>query len=205
MGENGYGSLLKAENIRLKQEIEDLQNTIINITKSIQMFTSGTLDNETRLNDKILDILQSASSEIKIVTPKVGKDYATTLKNLAETGLKIQIIINDRRFLSPEEEKKGTFSKRFTKNVLSEDPKKEKYNYADIYDTLKSTPGIDLINNPNVQFFMITTSKHGLFSSGWLERRLLDKTILIGVYTQDPNKIKELKDIYTLLLPSFMR
>jgi hypothetical protein len=109
-----------------------------------------------------------------------------------------------------EEEKKGTKSRKLNKN--DQEKKEIKYNYAEIYDRLKSTHGIDLVNNPNVKFLMVVgndaenSPEHAVFSSGWLERRVLDKTVLLGTYIeQDRQKLKELLGIYNQLLPSFMR
>ena len=78
-------------------------------------------------------------------------------------------------------------------------------NYEKIYDLLKITPEIDLINNPNVKFLMVWTRKNVIFAGGWLEKSLLEKTILLGVHVQDIAKIEELSEIYKQFLPTFMR
>lgn len=213
MVESGYGSLLKAENIRLKEQIRDLQDTLVNLTKSVHIFSSGIAGNQqTSLNDQINEIIHNSTTELNIVSPKIGMEYKTMLINKAKAGTKIQIVINDRRYLINEEEKKGVKSKKSNKDELTKGKKEIKYNYAEIYDNLKSTPGIDLINNPNVKFLMVVgndasnSPERAVFSSGWLERRVLDKTILLGTYLeQDRAKLKELMQIYNQLLPSFMR
>ncbi|MHA1728652.1 MAG: hypothetical protein ACTSWY_07950 [Promethearchaeota archaeon] len=203
--ENSYGSLLKAENIRLKQSVEELQNTIIKMTESVKIFSSGTTKDKFTINDKINTVIESSSKELKIISPRVGSEYADILINKAQTGTSIQLVINDRRFLTKESEKKGISSKFFTKNKQLPDNKEIEYDYAKIYDKLKAAPGIDLINNPNIKFLMVWSLKQAIFSSGWLERKILDKTVLLGVFIQDPNKVKELLEIYSMLLPSFMR
>ena len=175
MVESGYGSLLKAENIRLKEQIQDLQDTLVNLTKSIHIFSSGIQGNQTTLNDKINEIIQNSSAGLSIVSPKIGMEYQTTLINKAKSGTKIQIVINDRRYLTIEEDKKGTKSR---KNKNEQGKKEIKFNYAEIYDNLKSTPGIDLVNNPNVKFLMVVgndaenSPEHAVFSSGWLDMRI---------------------------------
>lgn len=206
MSDISLGSILKAENMKLKKDIEELQETILRISGSIQIISSGVSNKKLNLISKVDEIIHSASTELKIVTPKVGKEFADILVNIAKKGIKIQVIINDRRFLTIEEEKKGSFSKLFAKSNISEtDRKKEEYDYANIYDTLKTAPGIDLINNPNIKFLMIWEPNHVLLSGGWLERRILEKTILLGTYINDKNKVKELLGIYKELLPTFMR
>jgi hypothetical protein len=141
---------------------------------------------------KIREIIDYGKDELKVVTPKIGPEFAQILIDKAKAGTKIQIIINDRRILAEE-------------SKLAKSHKKVDINYEKVYDLLKVAPEIDLINNPNVRFLMIWTRKHVLFSGGWLEKSLLKKTILLGVHVQDIAKIEELAVIYKQLLPSFMR
>ncbi|MHA1819725.1 MAG: hypothetical protein ACTSU2_06850 [Promethearchaeota archaeon] len=202
--EGGYGSLLKAENLKLKRQIEELQNDIIRLTGSIEIFQSGITGNKFILNKKIEDLINSAIKELKIITPKVGEQYFNILSSVAKKGVKVHIVINDRRFLEDEENKKGSFTKLFGKNKENIKSGVE-YDYAKIYDQLKSTPNINLINNPNVKFLMVISENVGLFSAGWLEKRVLENTILIGTLVKDPKKLRELNEIFKNLLPSFMR
>ncbi|MCP4761650.1 MAG: hypothetical protein GY870_07700 [archaeon] len=204
MEDTSYRSMLKAENMKLKKQIEDLQNTVMRITGSIKIFPSGISGSGSNLNDKISEILSTASGNIRIITPKVGTEYERRLVDISKKGTKIQIIINDRRFLTPDEERKSAFPVTFAKNK-SPTAGKTPINYAKIYDQLKTTSGIDLVNNPNVKFLLILTSNDAIFSAGWLERSVLDNTILLGAHIQDKKKIKEIEEIYSNLLPSFMR
>ena len=111
---------------------------------------------------------------------------------LKKGNTKIQVVINDRRILVEE----SKLAKSYHKSDVS---------YEKIYDLLKVTPEIDLINNPNVKFLMVWTRKNVIFTGGWLEKSLLEKTILLGVHVQDIAKIEELSEIYKQLLPTFMR
>lgn len=202
MEEGGFKNYLKAENIKLKEDLEKLQNSLLEVTGKIVIFASGTTENKLILTQKIDALIEKANVELKIITPKIGADYAKKLITKAHSGTKIQIIINDRILLTKEEQKKGAFSKTFSKKSKTED---EGFDFAKIYDILKASSGIDLVNNPNVKFLLIITPEEAIFSAGWLERQILENTILLSVQLKDEVKIREIYDNYLLLLPSFMR
>lgn len=193
--DGGFKSILKAENLKLKQDLENLQLEMIRLTGSVQIFESGGEKTKQELNNRIEKLINEAKSEVKIVTPKIGPDYAQLLIKKANSGVPIQIVINDRRFLVKDESKKG----------IKGSPTEVDVDYASIYDQLKLVKGIDLINNPNVQFLMIITPTEALFSAGWLEKKILERTIVLGCSIKDLKKIQELHQIFKLLLPSFMR
>jgi hypothetical protein len=195
--DGGFKSILKAENLKLKQDLEDLQSEMIRLTGSIQIFESGGEKSKQELNTRIEKFINDAKSDFKIVTPRIGPNYAQMLIKKANSGVPFQIVINDRRFLVKEEVKKGAL----IRGVQTE----TEVDYAAIYDQLKITKGIDLINNPNVQFLMLLTPNDALFSAGWLEKKILEKTIILGCSIKDQKKIQELYQIFKLLLPTFMR
>lgn len=197
MTEDSFRSLLKAENIKLKKKIEELEDSLLNITGSIKLFSSGVEGSSTTLNSKIDDLIDNATSTVEIITPKVGPEYAKELIEKAKTGINIQIVINDRRLLTQEQSRKGIFAGG---RVLSTNT-----NYAEIYDKLKTASNIDLVNNPNVQFVMCKTEKEAVFSAGWLEKPILENTVLLGTYIRENSMLKQLTTIYKELLPSFMR
>ncbi len=191
MEKQSLASMLKAENIKLKKKIDDLEDTLTRIAGSVHIFSAGSTESKIDLYSKVVEVINSARENLKIVTPKMGSEFADVLIDKAKTGTKIQVVINDRRILVEE-----------TKLAKSQ---KKDVNYEKIYDLLKVTPEIDLINNPNVRFLMVWTRKNVIFAGGWLEKELLEKTILLGVHVQDIAKIEELLEIYKQLLPTFMR
>lgn len=195
--DGGFKSILKAENLKLKQDLENLQLEMIRLTGSIQIFESGGEKSKQELNNRIEKLINDSKSEIKIVTPKIAPDFAQIIIKKASSGIPIQIVINDRRFLVKEETKKNS--------LIKGSPNDVEVDYAAIYDQLKLVKGIDLINNPNVQFLMIITPTEALFSAGWLEKKILEKTIVLGCSIRDPKKIQDLLQIFKLLLPTFMR
>ena len=170
-------SLLRAENIKLRTKIEDLENRLLKLVGTIKIFTGGMPGNEHVMNNNIAEIITNAT-DIKIVAPYITNEYALILKDRARNGIKVQIVLNDRR-LWPEK-------------------------YVDIYDQLKVT-SIDLINNPNVKYLLVWSPKTALFTSGPLDKDSLMKTVLIGTLINEKGKINELLKIFQLMLPSFMR
>ena len=171
-------SLIKAENIKLKRKVEELENRLLSLVGTIKIFTGGMPGKEHEMNNHIAEIITNAA-EIKIVSPYITKEYAMILEDRAKNGVKVQLILNDRR-LWPEQ-------------------------YAQIYDKLKVIPGIDVINNPNVKFLLVWSPKSALFTSGPLSKESLMKTILIGTRVNEKGKINDILDIFNLMLPSFMR
>ena len=171
-------SYLKAENIKLKQKIEKLENELLELVGAIKIFASGMEGQEHLMNNHIADIIMAAN-ELKIVAPYVSDEYALVLQDRARNGVKIRIVLNDRRFW----------------------PKEAVHNY----DKLKMDPGIDLINNPNVRYLMVWSPDRVLISSGPLDKKLLEKTILIGTLITDKKRIQDMLEIFKQMLPSFMR
>jgi len=192
MEKQSLASMLKGENIKLKAKLDELESILTRIAGSVHIFSAGASESKIDLYNKITEVIEKARENLKVVTPKIGPEFANLLIEKAKSGTNIQVIINDRRILVEE-------------TKLAKTQKKSDVNYEKIYDLLKITPEIDLINNPNVRFLMVWTRKNVVFSGGWLEKALLKNTILLGVHVQDVAKIEELLDIYRQLLPSFMR
>ncbi len=170
-------SLLQAENIKLRTKIEDLENRLLKLVGTIKIFTGGMPGNEHVMNNNIAEIITNAT-DIKIVAPYITNEYALILKDRARNGIKVQIVINDRR-LWP--------------------------GHVDIYDELKVANGIDLVNNPNVKYLLVWSPKTALFTSGPLDKDSLMKTVLIGTLINEKGRLQELLKIFQLMLPSFMR
>ena len=192
MEKQSLASMLKGENIKLKTKLDEMESTLTRIAGSVHIFSAGASESKIDLYTKITEVISKARENLKIVTPKIGPEFAKILIDKAKTGTKIQVVINDRRILVEE-------------TKLAKAHKNSDVNYEKTYDLLKITPEIDLINNPNVRFSMVWTRKNVVFAGGWLEKSLLKKTILLGVHVQDIAKIEELQHIYRQLLPSFMR
>lgn len=171
-------SLLTAENMKLKKRIEDLENRLLRLVGAIKIFTGGLAGKEHEMNNHIAEIITNAT-EIKIVAPYITEEFALILQDRAKNGIKVQIVLNDRR-LWPDQ-------------------------YAKIYDKLKATSGIDLVNNPNVKYLLIWSPSSALFTSGPLSKDSLMKTILIGTLVNEKSKLNEILQIFNLMLPSFMR
>ena len=171
-------SLLRAENIKLRSKVEDLENRLLKLVGTIKIFTGGMPGNEHIMNNNIAEIITNAT-DLKIVAPYITNEYALILKDQAKNGIKVQIVLNDRR-LWPKES-------------------------VDIYDQIKVSNGIDLINNPNVKYLLVWSPKTALFTSGPLDKDSLMKTVLIGTLINETSKLNELLKIFQLMLPSFMR
>ena len=171
-------SLLKAENIKLKQKVEDLESRLLSVIGAIKIFSSGMSGHEHEMNNYIADILLKAT-ELKIVAPYITQEYAMVLADRAKNGIKIQIVLNDRRLWPADVSK--------------------------IYDQLKATPGVDLVNNPNVKYLLVWSPETCLFTSGPLDKETLMKTVLIGTLITEPRKSQEILSIFREMLPSFMR
>lgn len=176
-------SFVKGENIRLKEKIQELEDKLVNLVGQIKIFSSGIVSSgkQHELNNTIANLLvkPKPGEEIKIVAPYIGDEYTTVLKARAAEGVKIQIVLNDRN-LWPKE-------------------------FVKFYDILKTTPKIDLVNNPNVKYLLIWTENEALFSSGPLDKNILMNTVLIGVLIKEKTKLNTLLEIYKEMLPSFLR
>ena len=140
--------------------------------------SSGTKNNEHVLNNQIADIITSAS-EIKIVAPYITKEYTLVLQDRVRSGANVMLVLNDRR-LWPED-------------------------VAPFYDKIKVTPGMELVNNPNVKYLMIWSPNKVIISSGPLDKNLLESTVLVVTVITEPKKIEKCKHIMGEMLPSFMR
>ena len=171
-------SLHKAENMRLKKRIEELEDRLLGIVGAIKIFTGGLPGKEHEMNNHIAEIITNAS-ELKIVAPFVTEEYAMILEDRVNNNVDVQCILNDRR-LWPEE-------------------------YAAIYDKMKVTPRLQIINNPNVKFLLIWSPESALFTSGPLSKQSLMKTVLMGTRVNERGKIKEIMQIFKSMLPSFMQ
>ena len=170
---------LRVENQRLKQQVESLEQKVLSLVGITNIETSGGPEKKNVLNDHLMSIIYSTQNQLNIVSPQIDKFYATELKNLTKKGIAVLIITNDR----------GAIPKP----------------YQEVYDDLKSTTGIKIINNPNVRYLLVFNSIEAIYSGGALDKEALEKSILIVTVIREPAQLRKIAEIFNLMLPSFMR
>jgi hypothetical protein len=170
---------LRVENQRLKQQVESLEQKVLSLVGMTSIESSGGAEKKNVLNDHLMSIIYSTQDQLNIVSPQIDKFYATELKNLTKKGVAILIITNDR----------GAIPKA----------------YQEVYDDLKSTSGIKIINNPNVRYLLVFNSREAVYSGGSMDKDALEKSILIVTIIREPAQLRKLAEIFSLMLPSFMR
>ncbi|MFX1410778.1 MAG: hypothetical protein ACFFA6_10515 [Promethearchaeota archaeon] len=170
---------LRVENKRLKDQVQSLESKVLSLVGMISLETSGGQSKKNILNDQIINLIYETQEQLNIVSPKIDRFYTTELKNLVQRGIPILLITNDRGGI-PEE-------------------------YQEFYDELKSTPGINIVNNPNVKFLLIFNTELAIYSGGSLDKEELEKSILIVTLVKETSKLRQIAEIFSLMLPSFMR
>jgi len=170
---------LRVENQRLKQQVESLEQKVLSLVGMTSIETSGGIEKKNILNDHLMSIIYSTQDQLNIVSPQIDKFYATELKNLTKKGIAILIITNDRGAIPAA--------------------------YQEVYDDLKSTPGIKIINNPNVRYLLVFNSREAIYSGGALDKEALEKSILIVTVIREAAQLRKIAEIFNLMLPSFMR
>ncbi|UCD01657.1 MAG: hypothetical protein JSV23_01130 [Promethearchaeota archaeon] len=172
---------LRVENKRLKEQINNLENKIMSLVGMFSIESSGGTEKKNVLNDLLLNLINSTKGQdqINIVTPRVDSFYAKELKRLVDRGIPVLLITNDR----------------------SDIPK----SYIPIYDDLKQTQGISIINNPNVKFLLVFNTEQAVYAGGSLDKEELSKSILIVTKIQEKTKLRIIAEIFSLMLPTFMR
>jgi hypothetical protein len=170
---------LRVENTRLKNEVQNLENKVLSLVGMISLEFSGGPERKNVLNEHLINLITSTSNQLNIVSPKIDKFYSIELKKLTEKGIPILIITNDR----------GNIPKL----------------YQEIYDNLKQTSGISIINNPNVRYLLVFNAEEGIYSGGSLDKEELEKSIVIVTRIKESAKLRKIAEIFSLMLPSFMR
>ncbi len=170
---------LRVENKKLKQEIASLENKILSLVGMFDIESSGGQDKKNVLNDQLRNLIGSTKEQLNVVTPKIDAFYARELKKLNQKGIPVLLITNDRADL----------------------PK----SYRQIYDDLKISEGISIINNPNVRFLLLFNTDQALYSGGSLDKEELAKSILVMTTIQEKSKLRKIAEIFSLMLPTFMR
>ena len=170
---------LRMENQRLKQQIQSLENKVMSLVGMVRFESSGGSENKNVLNEHLLELIGNTKTQLNIVSTKIDKFYATELKRLTLKGVAILLIMNDR----------GNIPKA----------------HQEVYDDLKLTPGIKIINNPNVRYLLVFNSEEAIYSGGTLDKDDLEKSILIVSIIKEDSKLRNIAQIFNSMLPSFMR
>jgi hypothetical protein len=77
--------------------------------------------------------------------------------------------------------------------------------YQKYYDLLSNTPGISVINNPNVRYLLVFNTDKAIYSGGSLDRKELSESVLIVTMIKERQKLRKIAEIFSAMLPSFMR
>jgi len=170
---------LRTENQRLKHQIQNLENKVLSLVGMVKFDSSGGTERKNVLNEHLLELIGNTKTQLNIVSTKIDKFYATELKRLTQKGVAVLLIMNDR----------GNIPKV----------------HQEVYDDLKLTPGIKIINNPNVQYLLAFNSEEAIYSGGSLDKDELEKSILIVSIIKEASKLRKIAEIFSLMLPSFMR
>ena len=171
---------LRLENRRLKEQVANLEDKVLSLVGAVSIQSSGVFkDTKHVINDKLLNIINSSEVQLNIVSPKIDQFYATEIKKIAAKGVPVLMITNDRGGIPPQ--------------------------YQAFYDDLKSTDGIKLVNNPNVRYLLVFNTKGAIYSGGSLDRIELERSILIATVIEARSKLKKIAEIFSMMLPSFMR
>jgi hypothetical protein len=170
---------LRTENARLKGQVEDLENKVLSLVGMISLESSGEGKNKELLNDKLIEFINTTTDQLNIVTPRVDRFYSVELRKIVEKGIPILLITGDRSTLDKS--------------------------YRQFYDDLKKTPGIQILNNPNVKYLLMFNTEKAIYSGGSLDKDVLSSSILIATTIIEKSKIRLIAEIFSAMLPSFMR
>jgi nitrogen regulatory protein PII-like uncharacterized protein len=170
---------LRLENKRLKDQVQNLEGKILSLVGNIEIKSSGGPNTKNLINDKLLNLMNSTTDQLNILTPKIDRFYTTELKNLARDGVAVLIITKDRGSIPTK--------------------------YQEYYDDLKKTDGISIVNNPRVNYLLAFNTEEAVYSGGSLDKDLLESSVLIVTVIREQSKLKKITEIFSLLLPSFMR
>ena len=170
---------LRIENDRLKKQVQNLETKVLSLVGMINVDSSGGPGGKNIINERLINLITNTTTQINIVSPKIDRFYANELKRLAQRGIAVLIITNDR----------GGIPKEFQA----------------VYDDLKTISGISIVNNPNVRYLLVFNSEEALYSGGALVKEELEISILIATAIKEAAKLRKIAEIFSMMLPSFMR
>ncbi|MBY8981011.1 MAG: hypothetical protein KGD72_11520, partial [Candidatus Lokiarchaeota archaeon] len=67
---------LRVENNRLKNEVQNLENKVLALVGMISLESSGGLERKNVLNERLINLITSTSTQLNIVSPKIDKFYS---------------------------------------------------------------------------------------------------------------------------------
>ncbi len=170
---------LRVQNRRLKDQVQSLEEKVLSLVGMINLESSGGPSKKNVLNDHLINLIQETKEQLNVVSPKIDKFYTTELKKVVQRGIPVLIITNDRGGIPQD--------------------------YHEYYDELKVTPGINVINNPNVKYLLVFNTELAIYAGGSLDKEELDRSILIVTMVKETSKLGQIAEIFSLMLPSFMR
>jgi hypothetical protein len=170
---------LRFENKKLKNRVKELEEKVLSLVGMLSIESSKGSSNVEKINDAILRIMSETEDQLNIVTPKVDRFYTTEILRIAKRDIPVLLVTNDRRLYQEE--------------------------YQEYYDQLKNEENITLVNNPNVRYLLVFNSQEGLYAGGSLDKKELEKSILIVTIVKEKSKLSKIAEIFTSMLPSFMR
>ncbi len=170
---------LRVQNRRLKDQVQSLEEKVLSLVGMINLESSGGPSNKNVLNDHLINLIQETKEQLNVVSPKIDKFYTTELKKVVQRGIPVLIITNDRGGIPQD--------------------------YHEYYDELKVTHGINVINNPNVKYLLVFNTELAIYAGGSLDKEELDRSILIVTMVKETSKLGQIAEIFSLMLPSFMR
>ena len=170
---------LRLENRRLKSQIEEFELKLLALVGNIELESSGEGKNKEYLNNTLIEFVNATTDQLNVVTPKIDRFYTDELKKIAQNGIPVLILTTDRRLMSKP--------------------------YQKIYDELTNTPGISVINNPNVKYLLVFNSDRAIYSGGALDREELSDSVLIVTIIKEKQRLRKIAEIFSTMLPSFMR
>ena len=170
---------LRVENKRLKEQVASLEDKIMALVGMVNIEASGSADKKNVLNDLLLNIINSTTDQLNVVTPRFDSFFANELKRITERDIPVLLITRDRGVLSKKE--------------------------TPLYDDLKNTRGISIINNPHVNFLLVFNTEQAIFSGGFMDKEELSKSILIVTSVKEKQKLRLIAEIFSSMLPTFMR
>lgn len=170
---------LRVENDRLRREVQKLESKVLSLVGTINLESSGGQEGKNIINERLINLITSTKQQLNILSPKIDRFYANAVKKLTQKRIPILIITNDR----------GSIPKA----------------YQEVYDDLKVTSGVSIVNNPNIRHLLVFNSEEAIYSGGSLVKEELEKSVLIITIIKEAAKLRKIAEIFSLMLPSFMR
>ncbi|MFO8019789.1 MAG: hypothetical protein R6U96_14285 [Promethearchaeia archaeon] len=170
---------LRFENRKLKKRIKELEQKVLSLVGMLTIDDSKGSHKKGKVNDEIIRIMNETDDQLNIVSPKVDKFYTTEILRIAEKDIPVLLVTNDRRLYQE--------------------------GYKKYYDQLKNKSNVTVISNPNVRYLLVFNSQEAVYSGGSLDKKELNKSILIATYVKEKSKLTKIAEIFSNMLPSFMR